>query len=160
MTKVTLAADASLETRFGVYAAGVGFLLGPEQSAEFVSGIKVFPIPRVSRRLRGAAQVRGHPVLVFSADLVAPAKVAIMQTCSIVMLKGAESALAFQVEQAPFLLSGLQPVDCPPLQSSFSNCLTRPQRARVLGLTANDQMDPRIWWEADFVRLFEALAND
>ncbi len=160
MTKRSPDVDVKTNTRFGVYASGVGFLLSPKQSAEFLSGIKVFPIPRVSRRLRGAAQVRGHPVLVFSADLVAPTKVAIMQTCSIVMLKSAELALAFQVEQAPLLLSGFTSVDAPPLQACFSDCLSHPQQARLLGLTASDRLDPRIWWEADFDRLFEALAND
>ena len=160
MSTISPAVDPAVDTRFGVYANGVGFLLRPEQSAEFLSGIRVYPIPRVSRRLRGAAQVRGHPVLVFSADLVAPTRLAVMQTSSIVMLKGTESALAFQVEQAPLLLNGLKPVQAPPLNACFADCLTRPQQARVLGLTANDQLDPRIWWEADFDRLFEALAND
>ena len=102
------ASDGHLDSRFGVDAGGLGLLLNAAQGAEFLAGIKIFPIPRVGRRVRGAAQIRGHPVLVFCVNPVAPSTVAVVQTCSIVMLKGRDSLLAMQVEQAPLLLNDLQ----------------------------------------------------
>jgi hypothetical protein len=160
MTKVLPVVNASTDTRFGVFAGGIGLLLNGAQSAEYLAGIKVFPIPRVGRRVRGAAQIRGHAILVFNADRLAPGNIAVVQTCAIVMLKGRDSAMAIQVTQAPLLLNGLAPADAPPPDICFSVSLSSPQTARVLGSTAHNELDSKVWWEADFDRFFEALGND
>jgi hypothetical protein len=154
------ASDGHLDSRFGVDAGGLGLLLNAAQGAEFLAGIKIFPIPRVGRRVRGAAQIRGHPVLVFCVNPVAPSTVAVVQTCSIVMLKGRDSLLAMQVEQAPLLLNDLQVVDAALPDSCYSGCLMSPRKARVVGTSAQTDFDARIWWESDFDRFFEALAHD
>jgi hypothetical protein len=158
MSPILPAADLQADSRFGICAEGICLLLAIGQSAEFMADIAVYPIPRVANRLRGAAQVRGHPVLVFSADVSAPTKLPILQRCSIVMITSHDAAL--QVGQAPLLLDNLEFADAQPPQVSFANQLGRPYRARVVNLSIEPAQDPRIWWEADFEGLFKALAND
>lgn len=158
MSSTLPGANRPADTRFGVCADGLCLLLAAGQSAEYLADITVYPIPRVGQRLRGAAQVRGHPVLVFCADLNAPTKLPILQRGSIVIITSHDAAV--QVGQAPILLDSLEFADAELPRVGFANQLGRPYHARVVNASAASARDPRVWWETDFDGLFKALAHD
>lgn len=147
-------------TRFGVCTAGLNLLLDEGQSAEYLPQARVFPIPRVSRRLRGAAQVRGHPVLVFCADLAPPEKLPLVQTCPIVLLTGHEPAVALMVVRPPVLLERAEATTAEPPASGFASALGRAWRVRSLMADGPAVLDPELWWDTDLQNFFEALARE
>lgn len=147
-------------TRFGICMAGVNLLLDEGQSAEYLPQARVFPIPRVARRLRGAAQVRGHPVLVFCGDLAPPEKLPLVQTCPIVLLTGHEPAVALMVSRPPLLLERAEATTAQPPESGFSIALGRAWRVRTLMADSETPLDDQLWWETDLQSYFEALARE
>ena len=145
--------------RFGIRLQDINLLLPRDQAAEYLADITVYPIPLMPRRVRGAAQVGGRPVLVFAADVAAPQRPAVITRKSIVMLSQGGSALALQVETPPVALSAVvasaqaRPVLC------FQTALI----GAYLGQEATPQSmrdSAEVWWDVDCVALFELLARD
>lgn len=161
-----MAETPALDGRFGIVIDGIGLLLESGRHAEYLPEVKVYPIPKVSRRLRGAAQVRGQPILVFSAAAQAPANQSVIQTCPVVLLGGPQGGLALQVYEPPQLLmpveaaSSTDAMGDSPADRCFADALGQCYRARIAGIDESVEPQGRLWWEADFSRLFQRLAND
>jgi hypothetical protein len=154
--------DASMSAqpdRFGIRLQGINLLLPRDQAAEYLADITVYPIPLMPRRVRGAAQVAGRPVLVFAADVSAPDRLPVITRKSIVMLTERGSALALQVETPPVALSAV----VVSAQVRPALCYEAALIAAYLGqdttpLSMRDSAE--LWWDVDCVALFELLARD
>jgi hypothetical protein len=150
---------SSQADRFGIRLHGINLLLPREQAAEYLADIAVYPIPLMPRRVRGAAQVAGRPVLVFAADVTAPDRLPVITRKSIVMLTERGSALALQVDNPPVALSAV----VVSAQVRPALCFESALIAAYLGHDATPPSmrdSAEVWWDVDCVALFELLARD
>lgn len=145
--------------RFGIRLAGINLLLPHGQPAEYLADIAVYPIPLMPRRVRGAAQVGGRPVLVFAADEQAPERMPQIARKSIVMLAERGTALAIQVEAPPVALESIVPASQPRPAICIEPALLAPFQGHDGAADSLADNDP-IWWEVDCVAMFELLARD
>jgi hypothetical protein len=145
--------------RFGIRLDGINLLLPRNQAAEYLADIAVYPIPLMPRRVRGAAQVAGRPVLVFAADVSAPDRLPVITRKSIVMLIERGNALALQVDHPPITLSAVvvsaqvRPALC------FEAALIAAYLAHDATLSSMRD-SAEVWWDVDCVAMFELLARD
>lgn len=151
---------ARLDGRFGMVVDGLGLLLQPGQHAEYLPELRLFPIPKVAARLRGAAQVRGMPVLVFDAGQKTPSRLPSVQTCPVVFLGSTGGGVGLLVAEPPQLLDSLtQADDVERPQLPFADALGKAYRGRVVGADPLTSVTDSIWWDADYDRLLGALAH-
>ena len=151
---------ASIGTdRFGIRLNGINLLLPQSQSAEYLADVAVYPIPLMPRRVRGAAQVAGRPVLVFCADPQAPDKLPIISRKSIVTMNELGTLLALQVDGPPVVLRDLVAAAPARPEVCFESALST---AFVGYDAAPDSMrdTAELWWDVECGALFELLARD
>lgn len=155
--------DRAAPDRFGIALGVLRLLTPPDRPAQFLASAAIHPLPLAPRRLRGLAQVRGHPISVVDVAVQAPGQLPTWQRHGLLVVGDPGHApLGLLVDGPPVPLrvvgaasSPADATDAAPPAVSFASVLHSPVLCHD---GSNDE--PTVWWQADFSALFEALMAD
>ncbi|MFT4099934.1 MAG: hypothetical protein QM674_02660 [Burkholderiaceae bacterium] len=144
--------------RFGVALGALRLLTPPDRPAQYIASAPIHPLPLAPRRLRGLAQVRGHPVSVLDAAQRAPAQLPTRQRHALLVVGDpGQAPIGLLVDGPPVPLQVVEAASPPPGPPAlpFASVLHSPMLCRD-----GPHGMPTAWWQADFSALFEALMAD
>ena len=85
-----------------------GLLIPPGVPSEFVHGAVLYPVPRAPVRLRGLIQLRGQAVMVIDSAPQPDTAPPVIGQHDLLVLGGADQAVALIVQQPPSPMVGLE----------------------------------------------------
>ncbi len=147
--------------RFGIALGALRLLTPPDRPAQYIASAAIHPLPLAPRRLRGLAQVRGHPISVIDVGGQAPARLPTWQRHGLLVIGDpGQAPIGLLVDGPPVPLRVVEAVppssvSSGPPAAPFASVLHSPVLCRDGSSDA-----PAAWWQADFSALFEALMAD